>query len=265
MSKKLGIYCWFYGGISSEQKYAMIRDAGFTSTSIWWGDEYEKSEGDKIYLLNLARKNGLDVHHVHAPYPSINSIWGRRSEECEHIVEMYLQCIKDCAKYCISTLVIHVDDIGFIFNEEYKQKAIERLNVLMEFAERLNIHIAIENYTSYYSIKWMLSNIASNKLGFCYDSGHENCFTADCDMLSLFGNRLFAIHLHDNNGVSDQHLLLQDGCIKWEQVKKKLNNYSIPNDTIFLEITDSCRKTYHGISHFQFITTAATRAKEIFL
>lgn len=39
------------------------------------------------------------------------------------------------------------------------------------------------------------------RLGFCFDSRHCNVFTPDVDFLSLYGDKLMALHLHENNGV----------------------------------------------------------------
>jgi sugar phosphate isomerase/epimerase len=53
----------------------------------------------------------------------------------------------------------------------------------------------------------IFKNIKSDRLKFCYDSGHENCFTPGADFLAKYGDKLAALHHHDNDGSSDQHLL----------------------------------------------------------
>ena len=50
----------------------------------------------------------------------------------------------------------------------------------------------------------------------CYDSGHEHYWSPDVDWLSLYGNRIFAIHLHDNTGDKDAHLVPFEGTIDWK-------------------------------------------------
>ena len=57
--------------------------------------------------------------------------------------------------------------------------------------------------------------------GFCYDVGHANFTGSDpTDAIRLLGNRIGCTHIHDNNGVQDQHTLPFWGTICWEAVMK---------------------------------------------
>ena len=70
-------------------------------------------------------------------------------------------------------------------------------------------------------------------VGFCWDSGHEQCYNAYKDMLALYGDRLLGTHLNDNLGISrsdgkifwtdDLHLLPFDGIIDWTDAVNRLN------------------------------------------
>ena len=73
-------------------------------------------------------------------------------------------------------------------------------------------------------LDYIFQHIDSPRLGFCYDSGHENCKHPNADCLSRYGQRLFAVHLDDNFGDSDLHLLPYDGTINWKVLKKKIDN-----------------------------------------
>ena len=57
---------------------------------------------------------------------------------------------------------------------------------------------------------------------FCYDSGHDNICNDCTDLLKTYGYMLAALHLQDNNGKMDQHLLLGEGCFDWDIFAKKL-------------------------------------------
>ena len=69
--------------------------------------------------------------------------------------------------------------------------------------------------------------------GFCYDVGHAN-FTG-CDFredLNALGRRLTALHIHDNNGTADQHLIPYtqkypvswQNCTDWDGLIEGLRN-----------------------------------------
>ena len=59
-------------------------------------------------------------------------------------------------------------------------------------------------------------------LKFCYDAGHGNCFDADFNYLDKYLDKLICLHLHSNNGKSDQHTLNKYGNINWDKIAKSL-------------------------------------------
>lgn len=52
---KTGIHDWFGYRIDNEERFKLIREAGFNSVLFWWGDEYADYVGDKNFLPRLAR------------------------------------------------------------------------------------------------------------------------------------------------------------------------------------------------------------------
>lgn len=111
------------------------------------------------------------------------------------------------------------------------------------------VRLAIEN-GEFGPIKTILAEYAPDYLGLCYDSGHGNLIPNGLEELETLKHRLLAIHLHDNDGASDQHKLPFTGAINWPRLariiatsayKKCINlesnmhNAGIPNETDFLE------------------------------
>lgn len=256
----IGIYCWFRKSIFPECKISLIKEVGFDCISLWWGDEYDATDGNRFDLINLAKEVGLDIRNAHAPYRGINNLWGPSSIKRKQIINHYANCLTECAIYHIDKLIIHVDDVGFTYNTTYQPAAIAGIAELVNLAEQVGVKLVVENYTSFRTIWEILTNIQSNSLGFCYDSGHEHCFSRGQSMLEVFGNRLMEIHLHDNFGKNDQHMLPGDGDINWSILSNHLRktNYTGP---IFLEITDSLWKHYQSLSNKEFLLTAINRAQ----
>ena len=98
---------------------------------------------------------------------------------------------------------------------------------LTELAERLNVNVAIENMSRPELIEHIFEKIKSNRLGFCFDSGHCNLFTPEFDLLDLYGDSLMALHLHDNDGKEDWHTLPFSGIIQWDIISKNLKIFYI--------------------------------------
>lgn len=217
---KLCIYSWFGYPIPTRERASMIREAGFDSVMIWWGDEYLPYTGEpKETLPDLFRASGLEVENVHMPYAGANHLW-RDDLAGEAIFERCASCIEGCRTWNIPTAVMHptsgdapppLSETGF-----------ERIRRLAEKAEECGVNLALENVRRPDYMEAVFSRVDSDRLKFCYDSGHENCFTPDLDVLETFGRRLVTMHLHDNNGKLDQHLLPFDGTISWERVMKRL-------------------------------------------
>lgn len=255
----MGVYCWFRDPLPPERKIAMIRDAGFDSIALWWGDEYDATDGSRFDIMKLAESYHLTIQNFHAPYPGVNALWGPSPGQRERILGFYASCLQDCAACRVNTLVIHVDDLEFTYDDTNQAAAVKGIAEIATLAERLGVRLAIENYTSFQSVWAILSRIRSDSLGFCYDSGHAHCFTKGCGFLDAFGSRLFEIHLHDNDGKADRHMLPGDGTIDWELLSGQIRrtNYSGP---VFLEVTDALSERYRNQSAAGFLHTAASRA-----
>ena len=99
------------------------------------------------------------------------------------------------------------------------------------------MRVAFENSVSDAPLAFVLDHIRSDAVGFCYDSGHENAFTPDAHFLDRYGDRLIAMHLHDNNGTIDNHYAPFEpkGTIDWEKTAAALNKTALFRERIILE------------------------------
>jgi len=94
---------------------------------------------------------------------------------------------------------------------------------LEPYAREHGVRIALENYWHEDSreIKKLFSEYDSDFLGFCYDSGHGNLGDG-LRTLEELKDRLISIHLHDNDGIDDQHNIVFTGTIDWRRFVKIL-------------------------------------------
>lgn len=133
---------------------------------------------------------------------------------------MLLSCVDDSALNNIPTVVIHI--ASFIEIPLLTQIGLDRIKRLIYLAENKNVNLAFENLNYMQPLDYVSENIKSNQLGFCYDSGHENCCHPTADCLTRYGDKLFAVHVADNFGNADTHLLPYDGTVIWSSITKKL-------------------------------------------
>jgi len=101
------------------------------------------------------------------------------------------------------------------------------LNEIKPYAQKHNVKIALENYMNddYTEIIRLFFEYDSSFLGLCYDSGHGNIGDG-LKMLEKLKDRLISIHLHDNDGKTDQHKLPFSGTVEWDKLAEILDRSS---------------------------------------
>ncbi len=173
----------------------LIKKVGFDSTFFLWDDEILLSE----YILK-ARSLGLEVEAIHAPFNNSNSIWVV-GDDGDKYTEQIRKCIKFSANNNIPMVVLHTttgievpktSPIGLL---RFKKLVIE--------AERCGVKLAFENLKIVRNFSVVLDYFKSDAVGFCYDCGHESCFTPGFKFMKLFGDRAICTHIHDNYGLGE--------------------------------------------------------------
>ena len=113
---------------------------------------------------------------------------------------------------------------------------VHRMHRIIDFAENNSISVAIENVYENGTVRALLDEFKGNPyVGLCFDTGHNNIAAHnDFSLLGEYPDRLMALHIHDNNGASDQHLLPYEGNISWKDFMLALKD-STYNGPLMLE------------------------------
>ena len=80
-----------------------------------------------------------------------------------------------------------------------------------------------DHFANHKAMLFEYDSIKTENKAFCLDSGHTNvavgggCLPVP-DYIRYFGNRIKMLHLHDNDGINDQHLIPGFGYIDWPAV-----------------------------------------------
>lgn len=164
-----------------------------------------------------ARNAGLYVENIHTPVHEQNNL-SLDNLNGESVFNNYIQCVKDCNEYEISTMVIHLPNDKYPLNE----LGMRRIGEIVDIAELKSVRIAFENLNNVENLSVVLKIFPSKNVGFCYDSCHHINYACNINLLNMYGNRLFALHLQDNGGVHNQHQLPFDGKIEWRKVMNTL-------------------------------------------
>ena len=252
--RKYTIVDYFGYDLTPRERMRAIKTAGFDGVILLWADYFD---ADYKQFPEYAEQAGLYVENAHAPYIDANSIW-EDTQEGQEYTEKIIQCINDCKSYNIPTLVIH--PINGKTPLSQNNIGVDRFKRILDAAERVNVNIAIENQGNPDYIGYVFQNIQSEKLYFCFDSGHQNYFSPETDCLSLYKDKLIALHLHDNNGKEDTHALPFTGNIDWRKIASDLVSVDY-SGAIALEVQNN---GFEEISDpVEFLTISLNRARKI--
>lgn len=211
--------------VTPVQTIEAIKKAGYQEVFIQWYDEdWEYTQQKQV---DLCKQLGLNIIFAHLGYQNINEIW-IEGEEGEKLVERYKNDIKECKDNGITMVIMHLTS-GFEA-PLYNEIGLKRIKEIVDYAKELEVKVAFENVKIKGYLEYVLKNIDNDNVGICYDAGHCHVHFDDEFPYELFKDKIFAVHLHDNDKTDDLHLLPFDGSIDWEYVIRKLKqcNYQGP-------------------------------------
>lgn len=249
----ISIYDWFGYEVPIEDRYKLIKEAGFDGVLLWWSDGFGRGAGYREGV-QYARAVGLIIENIHTPVQAQDNL-SFDNLDGESLLECYLQCIRDCYEYGIPTMVVHLPDDRYPINS----LGLDRVKRIASMAEEYDINVAMENLRNIRNVTHILDSVDSDKIGFCYDSCHHANYNPEMDLLHKYGNRFMAIHLHDNGGARGQHQLPFDGNIDWSTVMKKLSETGYKGFTAL----EPMNWGYENLSMQEFLNNAYNKAKEL--
>ncbi len=226
-----------------------IKKAGFKNVFIqWYNKEWTPTQEEQLKYI---REKKLNVIFAHLGYKNINDIW-LPNEDGDRLVDTYKKDIKTCKDNNIPMVIMHLTSKSEA--PMYNEIGLKRLQDIVDYADSLNVKVAFENTKIKGYLDYVIENINNKNVGICFDSGHYHAHFDDDLDFNKFKNRIFAIHLHDNDKSEDQHLIPFDGTLDWEKVIKNLkeSNYNGPitmelcyrNDYLKMGIENFYKKGY---------------------
>jgi len=207
--------------ITPYQTIDYIKEAGFKNVFIQWYDD----SWDQQAQYNYAKEKGLNILAAHLGYQNIDDIW-KEGEKGDLLIGRYKRNIDECQNLNIPLVYMHTS----FYDDKFNLLGIRRLKEIINYAKEKEIIITIENLIPKGYQEYILDNIKEENLGICFDSGHMHCHYKDEYNFDEFKNKIYGVHLHDNDGTDDQHLLPFDGTINWEYIMEELKeaNYNGP-------------------------------------
>ena len=131
----------------------------------------------------------------------------------------------------INAAVLHTGRNEALSAEAREQRRLEALTVLTDYIKGTDITICLENLKNDldYSVSLLdlIEKVDSERLGICLDTGHLNLCQKESqyDFIRNCGSRLKALHIADNEGQTDQHMMpYGKGRVNWNDVIRGLRD-----------------------------------------
>ncbi|MCK9592197.1 MAG: sugar phosphate isomerase/epimerase [Methanoregula sp.] len=209
---------WVYG----------IEEAGYTGWEIVSDGNYQLTNPacfSKIEEVVASTRLGITVH---APYGDLNlatlndPIW-RES------IRQICSCI-EYASSLTDRVTVHpgyLSPLGKLMPQKVWDLQKEALRQIGKCAHEHSVLACLENMIG---VKEFLCRLPEELIGMTegiegigmtFDFGHANTMGKVTDFLADV-KKASHIHIHDNNGMSDEHLALGEGIIPWSIVGKRI-------------------------------------------
>ena len=255
-----------------EQVIGCLHDAGFGAVSPVWSPELP------LELLSTSvQAHNMVIQSLHAPHGGLAYLWDSKVPGSAQAEQRIIGYIDACARFQIPLAVMHGwQGLDYTFPAEPLDFSV--FDRIVAHAEKKQVAIAFENLEGPEFLAALLDRYSGTHVGFCWDSGHERCYTPGWDFLHHYGDRLIMTHLNDNFGVTDPsgrlqgtddlHLLLFDGNTDWNHTVQRLKQ-ARPQEILNFEFKirpkgDRCKMDlYSKLPLEQYIARACTGAKRI--
>ncbi|MBO4492014.1 MAG: sugar phosphate isomerase/epimerase [Lentisphaeria bacterium] len=285
-------YPWHKGDSDTQKKWMRaFADAGekhIVMSSKLFGEACK----DPDYLINFHKamqEFGLDFVDAHAFWGTWSDPGMPLPEWHEQLILRHRISIRLCAQYGVDTLAFHTGNtLNSVFGKDlnlgdYRSVLIHSIEELLPDAEKYGVLLALENQWMPLNHSRILLEIMeyfhSPNLGLCYDSGHGNLMEKGMlfpgktsvpptweelgepveweeKLIEKFVPWMVNCHLHDNNGILDEHQLPGHGTVDWTRIKnalqkaprlRNIQNESFPHEYTITETCQVYRKITEGL------------------
>lgn len=214
---KDGIFHWFGYVLPLEERIKLIKQAGYDYVMLWWEDEVYPHTINRKEFIKILKYYDLKLDNIHLPSDNLNNLWSEDSTTRDKEVKVVNKWLNECKDCGAERVVMHnTQGANHIFNH---YSGYDSHKSIISEAERIGIKVAFENTQMLSYTDFLLREISSPNMGFCYDSSHDFVNGGSFgEILNRWKDKLVAVHLSDNDGVCDRHWIPGKGHVQWNKI-----------------------------------------------
>ena len=204
-----------------------------------------------VGFLRIAMRDRVKFFDMHAPYGECYDLACMGNGRRDDMIKDHIRSLGYAADFGCRTYTIHIGAYDSVFyrvpNEKLRPLALESLEKLLPYAEKYGIIIAVENAFERSNtpdeVMFYVDYFNHPNLGCCFDSGHANVMKTGKDKVysdylknvawwgevenydnafERMAPAMVTCHLHDNDGLSDLHLIPEAGTEDWKLLAENL-------------------------------------------
>lgn len=252
----------------------VLAAAGFTAYDF---SLFDISENNPVFtskylpylktVKDAAQAAGIVCNQAHAPYPTRKAETDGNAAYNGRIFDIVVRALEASAYLGAKAVVVHpIQHLPYEGNEERLfSMNMDFYRALAPHAKRLGVKIAIENMWQTGKNGVIVDSTCGSAAEFIryFDTLADDCFTCCLDLGHSFlcghdtagmirrmgGGRIGALHIHDNDGRTDGHILPYHGRMDWDAILAALSDIGYAGDF-----------TYEAHEFVRFLPTEALPA-----
>ena len=238
---KLGIITTAFQYEKGKVDYEYMRSVGYDACDFqgmmlkdgYYQSVEEQEMAEKLrYERERASDAGICIHQVHSIWPTND-----KTEEGRELTLYYTKRAAVAASVLGAKFIVcHpiMPDGWSVDAEAGRTYELNRkfFTEVSRFASEMGVSVCIENMpftklalSDISEIMRLVSDVDLENFGVCLDTGHANILGARMgEAVNEIGDKLFALHIHDNTGWADQHRFPYCGTIDWKGFSESIHD-----------------------------------------
>lgn len=179
------------------------------------------------YLKELGEELGIQYVQAHSP---AGSPFQSPGHYCDYL-QKTIRSIEICGLLGIPNIVVHAGIKPGMFKDEFTNKNFDFFKELLPYMEEWDVNVLCENdpkTDGYYSLfngtemREFIELMNHPLFHGCWDTGHANINGSQYDDIVTVGEHLYAVHINDNRGQLDEHMIPFFGTINMDEIMNAL-------------------------------------------
>lgn len=252
---KKNIYLNYGFTSTNEEKVRLIKKTGFDGVFLFGDDKFEEN-------VSLCRKYSLNIETIHLPFNNLcNTIW---TDDASYYMQLMKSWIDKASENNIDKVIFHLNQSTN--PPKANEEGFNRIQELIIYSKNKNINLCFENLRFLEYLDEVLRRFNHLGISLCFDCGHANCFTKNIKTYDFdkYKGLIKCLHIHDNNGINDLHLLPFNGNIDYKKLVSDLKGINYNNQLSLEVIYNDKYENYTEEEYIENAYKALTKIEEYF-